>query len=87
MTQCNPSPEFFSATLKILGPFGTSDGTITYQRSVSSHKYMKLKFFILKMGWASKDSLSIIITNQDNTLLSNQTLTYLSQIPKETLCS
>lgn len=39
------------------------------------------------MGWTAKDSLTIIITNQDNTLLSNQTLSYISQIPNEQLCS
>jgi hypothetical protein len=48
---------------------------------------MKLKIFLLKINWSQTDSLSIVIRNQDNTLLSNQTIQALPNVPTEALCS
>jgi len=81
-TTCTPNSAYFQSSLKVLGPFGLSSGTITYQRSVSSHKYMKLNFFLMKINWSQQDSLSIVVRNQDNTILSNQTVLFSSNIPK-----
>lgn len=48
---------------------------------------MKLKFFLLKINWSQTDSLSIVIRNQDNIILSNQTISASPNVPNESLCS
>lgn len=48
---------------------------------------MKLKFFLLKIGWTDKDFMTIVIRDQNNRILSNQTIYNSPNVPREILCS
>jgi hypothetical protein len=48
-----------------------ANGLVTYMRTVSTHRYMIVKFFLLKMNWQADSSMQIIIKNQNNIILSN----------------
>jgi hypothetical protein len=69
-TQCNPNPNY-TGNLTIMGPFNMANGVITYMRTVSTHRYLIVKFFLLKMNWKADSSMQIVIRNQNNIILSN----------------
>ena len=43
---------------------------------------MKLKFFLLKIGWTNQDSMTIVIRDQNNKILSNQTIYNSPNVPR-----
>lgn len=64
-TDCQPNSQYLNTPLRILGPFAAG-ANVSYQRSVSFHQYLILRFELIKMGWDSSSVLTIALLDQNN---------------------
>jgi hypothetical protein len=72
-TDCQPNAQYLNAPLRIMGPFAAGTN-ITYQRSISFHQYLVLRFELIKMGWDNTSSLTISLLDQGNNVVSSQNI-------------
>jgi hypothetical protein len=72
-TDCQPNAQYLNAPLRILGPFAAGTN-ITYQRSISFHQYLVLRFELIKMGWDNTSSLTISLLDQGNNVVTSQNI-------------
>lgn len=85
VTECLPSQNLTNP-LKIQGPF-TSVSTPSYQRTLSLHDYIIVKFLLVKMNWDTTSVLNIKITNENGNIILSQNIVNNGKIPLGKLLS
>lgn len=83
-TDCQPDAAYLNAPLRILGPF-TSGESVNYQRTVSIHQYLVVRFELLKMGWERSSELNLTLGDQQGNTITAQTISSNSAAPLGTL--
>ena len=66
--------------LKILGYFATE--TVSYRRTISSHRYIAIKFQLIAVNWTENSNVTIKFTDNNNQELCSKTIRYSATIPK-----
>lgn len=72
-TDCKPNASYLNAPLRIIGPFAAGTA-VSYQRTVSIHQYVVLRFQLIKMGWTNSSTLTITVSDQNNRVFTTQTI-------------